>query len=738
MAQQHWIRKLVLGLLATLLALPSVASAAASDTIRLQGRLTTNGGGPAPDGDYGLTVSLYGNKTDTKALAEYVYVGVKLKNGIFTISVGKNGKLDTTNIVNGKVGWVGVKVGSDAELPRMAIHKVPYAISANVASSLKCTGCVKASQMDAAILTGVTKQINTVKTTLDTKFSKADAAHAGALKSLDTKLTAATGANKKAIAGLTTKVGTKADDAAISKVGKTGQYADLKNAPKPTLANQTCAVGKVVVGIDANGKVKCATDKTNALSTLDARFVNEKQGNSVTGAMVANSTLTGADIKNGSVGAAELTPCPTGQVLQSNGKAMVCTSVAKTQNASANLLHNPTFSDMNKDARPDAHSLRSTTSSAYYRYTKLSGADVAAMGGFGGKFSSPSMWATDLRSSNKSVDSSIILGTAVNERTSFGAWVTCSVWVRRPDTVGTNAIAQLECFGKKIKLTIKKGDLKWHRMVTTQRVTYPLASSARRMSIYGSGFATNGDPAYVRYALPKLEYGPSATAWNPGATSMPRGMIAFFAHQCPAGWAEYTALRGRVAIGSPSGGKIGQTRGTALGNNGARVITTVPRHTHSVNPPKTSSTSVGNHTHSHNHPSTKSNTTGNHRHYHDHPSTNTSTTGNHRHGIRTRQDDWNDSGGAGPSWGDGDNGAYKPYHYTDYAGNHAHSLNLGGIYSNYQGNHYHTTDLPNINSSAAGGHSHTTDIAPFNAAHTGSGSVEVTMPYVQLVACYVL
>jgi microcystin-dependent protein len=59
----------------------------------------------------------------------------------------------------------------------------------------------------------------------------------------------------------------------------------------------------------------------------------------------------------------------------------------------------------------------------------------------------------------------------------------------------------------------------------------------------------------------------------------------------------------------------------------------------------------------------------------------TSTAGNHNHGIATRQDDWNDSGGAGPSWGDGDNGAYKAYHVSEYSGNHSHSFtthNTGG------------------------------------------------------------
>lgn len=50
--------------------------------------------------------------------------------------------------------------------------------------------------------------------------------------------------------------------------------------------------------------------------------------------------------------------------------------------------------------------------------------------------------------------------------------------------------------------------------------------------------------------------------------------------------------------------------------------------------------------------------------------------GNHWHGIYTRQDDWNDSGGHGPSWGNGDNGWWHPHHGTHWAGHHGHGLSI--------------------------------------------------------------
>jgi len=150
------------------------------------------------------------------------------------------------------------------------------------------------------------------------------------------------------------------------------------------------------------------------------------------------------------------------------------------------------------------------------------------------------------------------------------------------------------------------------------------------------------------------------------AAAVPNGAILFFAGDCPEGWAEFTDLSGRALVGVPSGGTVGGASGSALSDLGARTITDVPSHSHTVDPPNTATTSNGN----------------------------------HRHGIKTRQDDWNVSGGSTPSWG-GDNGSYAVRHYTEYAGTHTHNVN----------------------------------IAAFTSGATGAGAVDVTMPYIQLRAC---
>jgi len=57
-------------------------------------------------------------------------------------------------------------------------------------------------------------------------------------------------------------------------------------------------------------------------------------------------------------------------------------------------------------------------------------------------------------------------------------------------------------------------------------------------------------------------------------------MVAFFVGgACPTGWTEYTALRGKMAVGLVSGGADEGGAGTALTNNENRAV---GQHTHSV------------------------------------------------------------------------------------------------------------------------------------------------------------
>ncbi len=200
------------------------------------------------------------------------------------------------------------------------------------------------------------------------------------------------------------------------------------------------------------------------------------------------------------------------------------------------------------------------------------------------------------------------------------------------------------------------------------------------------------------------------------------------------GWSEYTALRGRVAVGLNAGGAVAASVGTALADKALREITEIPAHTHSIDPPNTTATGVGDHVHSIDPPNTTSTNNGAHTHTIDPPNTGTSGVGDHTHPIFTLQDDWNVSGGSGPSWGR-DNSPNQAYHSTSGAGAHSHTVDVGAFGSSTDGAHTHNVDIGAFNSAATGGHAHDVNIGAFASASTGAAAVDVSMPYLQLTAC---
>lgn len=171
------------------------------------------------------------------------------------------------------------------------------------------------------------------------------------------------------------------------------------------------------------------------------------------------------------------------------------------------------------------------------------------------------------------------------------------------------------------------------------------------------GFRINGT------AIEYRDEGGSWTALNSIGGEEETGQIAAFAGSCPSGWSEYAAARGRVIVGNPSGGTVTTTQGTAFtSDNETRTITSVPAHTHSVNPPNTSTSDAGAHTH------------------------------NLYAALNSGSNHVAKSGTSSAGWWSGK-----------------------------------VSTAPN--------HSHTVDIAQFTSGSTGSASVDVTMPYIQLTWC---
>jgi len=99
--------------------------AVVSAVIPIQGRLTDASGNPVPDGNYSITASIYNVSSGGTALCSDVDT-VSVSNGLFNMYIDNC----TPAILNGQQLYLGIKVGTDAEMtPRRAIYPVPYAWS---------------------------------------------------------------------------------------------------------------------------------------------------------------------------------------------------------------------------------------------------------------------------------------------------------------------------------------------------------------------------------------------------------------------------------------------------------------------------------------------------------------------------------------------------------------------------------------------------------------------------------
>ncbi|GBR74611.1 phage tail fiber protein [Candidatus Termititenax aidoneus] len=119
--------------------------------------------------------------------------------------------------------------------------------------------------------------------------------------------------------------------------------------------------------------------------------------------------------------------------------------------------------------------------------------------------------------------------------------------------------------------------------------------------------------------------------------------------------------------------------------SGLQVNTGGGTHSHTISASGTTATTEGGHTH------TVSGTTG--------------PDGAHAHDIKTKQDDWNASGGAKgePSWGS-DGGVLSAYKATESAGTHTHDFT--GSTSFGEGTHSHSVSVSGTISND-GAHTHT-------------------------------
>ncbi|MCO4762392.1 MAG: hypothetical protein KC502_12855 [Myxococcales bacterium] len=267
--------------LCSIFVVPAAATATVPTTSVAEGVLTSAGGGPAADGSYAVTFSIYSAKGAKTPSWQEPKATVTVKGGRFSHVLGTSKPL-SGNIL-GALGqaWLGIQIGSDPELPRTRLHTTLYAAVAARAESLACSGCVSGK----AIANG---GISATKVA----FNYAGSASKGGPAS-NLACSACVSVSELKFDGdvnlgsnsIKAKNATFTGDVAASTVTATAFVGNGAKLTGIKIPSGTCSkAGEVVKGINPDGSLKCI--KSMDASALPSDGLNEISNNLLTNQFV--------------------------------------------------------------------------------------------------------------------------------------------------------------------------------------------------------------------------------------------------------------------------------------------------------------------------------------------------------------------------------------------------------------------------------------------------------------------
>ena len=204
------------------------AQASVPNASVLEGTLNTTGGGPAADGNYAITFSIFKDANDPNPLWLEGPVQVPVKNGQFSYVLGGTTPLKPS--VLGAGAFLSFKIGSDPELARKPVNASLFSLRAGIAEGVDCSACIPASALEANVMAAFAKKSDLSGVALSGNYSD--------------------------LAGLPNLSGF-AKTADLNKVATTGSWLDLKDKPVAAVVGKSCGTGLVVAGIKADGSLDC-------------------------------------------------------------------------------------------------------------------------------------------------------------------------------------------------------------------------------------------------------------------------------------------------------------------------------------------------------------------------------------------------------------------------------------------------------------------------------------------------
>ncbi len=289
--------------------LAAPVQAAAPGSALIEGVLQSTGGAPAADGDYAVTFSIYASATEQAAAWTETAAKVTITGGRFSYALGSSKAIDGAALAALGGQWLGVKVGSDPELPRQALHSSIFARYAAHAGSLTCTGCLTSDQLANGSIAAAKIGFNYAGSS--TKGGPA----------VELECTACVGVAEMKFDGdvdlagnsIKAKNGTFSGDLVAATVTATSFVGDgSKLTGIKTPSGECKNAGEVVKGINSDGSLKCvaAMDPTalpkDGIDEISNGLVSNQFVDTIAGASGiaipdntgsdANATLTFPDI----------------------------------------------------------------------------------------------------------------------------------------------------------------------------------------------------------------------------------------------------------------------------------------------------------------------------------------------------------------------------------------------------------------------------------------------------------
>ncbi len=247
-------RRFVLGAAAVCAALAlttTTATAAVPSSMVVEGFLNSTGGGAAADGVYDVTFAIYNVQSGGTAAWIEGPIKVAVKGGQFTHVLGAVKPLTAAILDKLSKSWLGMKVASDPELPRQMLRAVSYALLADTAKKVACSGCITGGALASGAV-GADK--------VGFTFAGAKTKGGPANVALDLQCTACvTVAELKIdkdldLGGNALKAKTVAA-ATVSATTFQGDGSKLTGIKTP--AGECKVAGEVVKGINPDGSLKC-------------------------------------------------------------------------------------------------------------------------------------------------------------------------------------------------------------------------------------------------------------------------------------------------------------------------------------------------------------------------------------------------------------------------------------------------------------------------------------------------